>query len=88
VNPLLHRYNAGGCHYSVFALPAVQVGCASACNSRCCQNCMLDLPAVLSVRQGWKMFSSICDTVAAVVNWSITANHHWQISKHMRMTAN
>jgi hypothetical protein len=26
VNPLLHRYNAGGCHYSVFGLPAVQVG--------------------------------------------------------------
>lgn len=25
VNPLLNRYNAGGCHYSVFALPAVQV---------------------------------------------------------------
>jgi hypothetical protein len=25
VNPLLHRYNAGGCHYSVFGLPAVQV---------------------------------------------------------------
>lgn len=24
VNPLLHRYNAGGCHYSVFGLPAVQ----------------------------------------------------------------
>jgi hypothetical protein len=25
VNPLLQRYNAGGCHYSVFGLPAVQV---------------------------------------------------------------
>lgn len=25
VNPLLDRYNAGGCHYSVFGLPAVQV---------------------------------------------------------------
>lgn len=24
VNPLLKRYNAGGCHYSVFGLPAVQ----------------------------------------------------------------
>lgn len=24
VNPLLQRYNAGGCHYSVFGLPAVQ----------------------------------------------------------------
>eukprot|EP00775_Hariotina_reticulata_P013536 gene13536-13662_t len=24
VNPLLNRYNAGGCHYSVFGLPAVQ----------------------------------------------------------------
>eukprot|EP00879_Flechtneria_rotunda_P016529 GHRR01017298.1.p1 GENE.GHRR01017298.1~~GHRR01017298.1.p1 ORF type:complete len:419 (+),score=119.78 GHRR01017298.1:343-1599(+) len=24
INPLLDRYNAGGCHYSVFGLPAVQ----------------------------------------------------------------
>lgn len=26
VNPLLQRCNAGGCHYSVFGLPAVQAG--------------------------------------------------------------
>lgn len=29
VNPLLDRYNARGCHYSVFGLPAVQVRAGS-----------------------------------------------------------
>lgn len=27
LQPLLRRWQAGGCSYSVFALPAVQVGC-------------------------------------------------------------